>query len=79
MIILKSIICIQRHARGFITRLKVKKVVEMQENFEKMRLQEALNSMCAQVNIVAEGVCESPIKGHKNLLLSKEDHAAMKI
>jgi hypothetical protein len=51
----------------------------MQENFEKMRLQEALNAMCAQVNTVAGGVCESPIKGHKNLLLSNEEHAAMKI
>jgi hypothetical protein len=79
MAILKATICIQRHARGFITRLKVKKVVEMQENFERLRLQEALDSMCAQVNVVAGGVCESPIKGAKNLLLSKEEHAALKI
>ena len=41
-LIVKSTITIQRFARGFITRLKVRKVYHLQMEFEKARLDDAL-------------------------------------
>ena len=44
-LILKATVTIQRFARGFITRLKVKKVQELQMRFERARLDDALAQM----------------------------------
>lgn len=44
-LILKSTITIQRHARGFITRIKVRKVYHLQMEFERARLDDALAQM----------------------------------
>ena len=41
-IILKATVTIQRFARGFITRLKVRRVYALQMEFEKARLDDAL-------------------------------------
>jgi hypothetical protein len=48
--ITESAITIQRHARGFITRLKVKQVKRLAEDFERAKLKELLGSMQATVN-----------------------------
>ena len=45
MKILNATINIQRGARGFITRLKVRRVQELQTQFEKARLNEVLAQM----------------------------------
>lgn len=51
MIILKAAITLQRFARGFITRIKVKRVYALQMQFERARLDDALSQMQA---IIAE-------------------------
>lgn len=48
-LILKATITIQRYARGFITRLKVRKVYHLQMEFEKARLDDALAQMQAMI------------------------------
>lgn len=41
-LIVRATITIQRFARGFITRLKVKRVYKLQMEFEKARLDDAI-------------------------------------
>ena len=53
---------IQRHARGFITRLKVRKVYHLQMEFEKARLDDALAQMQA---IIAEQAKNAPVTPSK--------------
>lgn len=45
----KSVVKIQKVARGFITRLKIKNVQRWKEDFERARLHEMLGSMQATV------------------------------
>ena len=61
-IIIDATIKIQKVARGFITRMKIEKVKEIQDKYEKAKLYEALASMEQMTDKVAEGICESPIK-----------------
>ena len=48
-IILNSAVTIQRHARGFITRLKIKKVQNLHMMYEKARLDDALDQMQSMI------------------------------
>jgi hypothetical protein len=46
----KAAITMQRYARGFITRLKLRKFQEMQDAYEKAKLADMLNEMSSSVN-----------------------------
>lgn len=61
-LILKSTITIQRFARGFITRIKVRKVYHLQMEFEKARLDDALAQMQAMINDQAKNAPITPAK-----------------
>ena len=67
--IVKAAVTIQRHTRGFITRIKVKQVQIFAAEFERARLNEMLGSMQASVkdfaahtNRFTPGKMMSPIK-----------------
>ena len=47
--ILGATITIQRFARGWITRMKIRKVQEMQVMYEKARLDEQLNDLQSMI------------------------------
>ena len=62
MLIIQAAITIQRFARGFITRLKVRKVYKLQMEFEKARLDDALAQMQAMIEEQAKNVPPTPAK-----------------
>ena len=62
MIILRATITIQRFARGMITRLKVKRVQNLQMEYEKAKLDDALAQMLACVGEQAKNVPITPAK-----------------
>jgi hypothetical protein len=67
-LILRSTITIQRFARGFITRIKVRKVYHLQMEFEKARLDDALAQMQAMIANQAKNAPETPAKEENSLI-----------
>lgn len=72
MLILKATITIQRHARGFITRMKVRKVYHLQMEFEKARLDDALAQMQAMIAAQALKAPPTPIKEEPEDLINSQ-------
>ena len=64
-IILNSAVTIQRHARGFITRLKIKKVQNLHMMYEKARLDDALDQMQSMIQAQADNLPPTPFKSDK--------------
>jgi len=62
MLILRAAVTIQRFARGFITRLKVRRVYRLQMEFERARLDDALAQMQAIIAAQARNMADSPMK-----------------
>ena len=61
-LILRATVTIQRFARGFITRLKVKRVYRLQMEFEKARLDDAIAQMQAMISEQAKNAPITPVK-----------------
>ena len=70
-IILKATITIQRYARGFITRLKVRRVYRLQMEFERARLDDALAQMQA---MIAEQAKNAPITPAKDAIEENKEN-----
>ena len=61
-LIVSSTITIQRFARGFITRLKLKKFQNLQMELERAKLDDALNEMQALISQQAKYAPPTPAK-----------------